>query len=155
MHLSLRKLPVLPVMVVAVFALAGCETMKSAGNSVSNTVSGWFGSSVSLSGSQEVPPNSSQATGKSTISVASDKTVKGDVKVSGMTPAAAHIHIGAAGKNGPVIVPLTKTADDTFSVPAGAKLTDDQFDAYKAGNLYVNVHSAQYKGGEIRAQLKP
>jgi hypothetical protein len=41
-----------------------------------------------------------------------------------------------------------------FDAPAGAKLTDAQYAAYKAGNLYVNVHSAKNPGGEIRAQLK-
>ena len=35
----------------------------------------------------------------------------------------AHIHQGAKGQNGPVIVPLTKNGD-TYSVPAGAKLND-------------------------------
>jgi len=39
--------------------------------------------------------------------------------------------------------------------PAGAKLTDDQYKAFKAGNLYVNVHSDANKSGEIRGQLKP
>ena len=34
-------------------------------------------------------------------------------------------------------------------------LTDAQYEAFKAGNLYVNVHSAANKGGEIRGQLKP
>jgi len=67
----------------------------------------------------------------------------------------AHIHLAPAGKNGPVIVPLTKSGDNMWSVPAGAKLTDDQYKAYKAGDLYVNVHSAENKGGEIRGQLKP
>ena len=41
------------------------------------------------------------------------------------------------------------------AVVAGAKLTDDQYAAYKAGNLYVNVHSAANKGGEVRGQIKP
>ena len=65
----------------------------------------------------------------------------------------AHIHEGAAGANGPVIVPLTKDGD-TYKVPAGAKLTSAQLASFKAGNLYVNVHSAANPGGEIRGQLK-
>jgi len=40
-------------------------------------------------------------------------------------------------------------------VPAGAKLTPEQILAWKAGNLYVNVHTAEHPGGEVRAQLKP
>ncbi len=53
------------------------------------------------------------------------------------------------------MVTLTKGADGSWSTPDGAKLTEDQYKAFKAGNLYVNVHSAAHKGGEIRGQLKP
>jgi hypothetical protein len=100
-----------------------------------------------------VPAVKTEASGKSTITVAADKTVSGKVTYQGMTATAAHIHQGAKGSNGPVIVPLTKTSDDSFSVPAGTKLTDAQYDSYKAGDLYVNVHSAAHPGGEIRTQL--
>ena len=110
---------------------------------------------VSLSGSQEVPPVTTSATGTGTITVGDDKSVSGSVKTSGIAGTAAHIHMAPAGQNGPVIIPLTKSGDDTWSVPAGAKLTDAQYDAFKAGNLYVNVHSAAHQGGEIRDQLKP
>jgi hypothetical protein len=51
-------------------------------------------------------------------------------------------------------VPLTKKGD-TYSVPEGRKLSDAQVKAFKAGGLYVNVHSAKYKGGEVRGQIQP
>ena len=81
-------------------------------------------------------------------------TLKATVTATGMTATASHIHMAAAGANGPVIVPFTKSGDNTFSAAPDAKLTEEQFAAYKAGKLYVNVHSAANPGGEIRAQLK-
>lgn len=128
----------------AMLLVAGCAGGMSGGMS-----------GAALSGSQEVPPVTTQASGTSTIAVAPDKSVTGAVTTAGIVATAAHIHMAAKGQNGPVIVPLSKTADNVWSVPAGAKLTDAQYDAYKAGNLYVNVHSAANKGGEIRAQLQP
>jgi hypothetical protein len=108
-----------------------------------------------LSGAQEVPAVSTSASGHAMITVAADGSVSGSVKTSGVMGTMAHIHMGAMGANGGVIVPLSKTDDNTWSVPAGAKLTAEQLAAYQAGGLYVNVHSAANKGGEIRAQLKP
>jgi hypothetical protein len=48
---------------------------------------------------------------------------------------------------------MTKTAENIWSIPAGAKLTDAQYQSFKDGNLYINVHSATNKSGEIRGQL--
>ena len=110
---------------------------------------------VMLSGAQEVPPLTSSGAGSGTISIGDDKTVTGSVTTTGVTGTMAHIHNGAAGKNGPVVVPLSKNGENTWTVPPGAKLTDAQMAAFKAGDLYVNVHSAQHQGGEIRGQLKP
>ena len=109
---------------------------------------------VNLSGDQEVPPVKSSGSGSGTITINDDGSVSGSVTATGFTPTAAHIHEGAAGKNGPVIVPFTKDGDK-FGPAAGAKLTPDQLKAFKAGNLYVNIHSAANPGGEVRAQLKP
>ena len=129
----------------AALFLAGCAGMGMGG-----------GSRVSLSGGNEVPPVTTSASGSGTITVSSDKSVSGSVTTSGVNGTAAHIHVGATGQNGPVVIPLAKSADgNTWSVPAGAKLTDAQYDQYKNGNLYVNVHSAANKGGEVRGQLKP
>jgi hypothetical protein len=108
-----------------------------------------------LSGANEVPPNSSTATGSGSIRILGDGSVSGNITVAGMVATAAHIHEAPPGQSGKVIVPFVKTADDTFGPAAGAKLTDEQYKSYLAGNLYVNVHSATFPGGEIRAQLAP
>jgi CHRD domain len=110
---------------------------------------------VTLSGDEEVPPVSTSASGTGTITVGSDKSVSGSIATSGVEGTAAHIHLGAPGRNGPPIITLTKTSENVWSAPAGAALTDEQYQSYKAGELYVNVHSAANKPGEIRAQLKP
>jgi CHRD domain-containing protein len=109
---------------------------------------------VMLSGAQEVPAVTTSATGNGTLTVNADMTVSGSITTTGVAGTAAHIHMAEAGKNGPVIVTLTK-GDNAWSVPAGTKLTDAQYKAYKAGDLYINVHSTANKGGEIRGQLKP
>ena len=108
---------------------------------------------VNLSGANEVPPVTTSATGEGTITVADDGAVSGSVTTKGVQGTAAHIHIGAAGKNGPVVVPFTKEGD-TYKAGAGAKLNADQLKAFKAGELYFNVHSAANPNGEIRGQLK-
>ena len=110
---------------------------------------------VKLIGAEETPPVTSSATGTGTIVIAADKSVSGTIKTTGIDGTVAHIHVGAPGVAGPPIITLTKGADGTWTVPAGSKLTDDQYASFKAGNLYVNVHSAAHPPGEIRAQLKP
>lgn len=112
--------------------------------------------SVTLTGANEVPPVATSASGTGTVTInPTDKSVAAKITLTGAAFTAAHIHMGAAGANGPVIVPFTKTADNVFEAPPGAKLTDAQYDALKAGNLYVNAHTAAHPGGEVRAQLKP
>ena len=108
---------------------------------------------LKLSGAQEVPPVTTNAAATGNISIADNGMVSGAITTTGIDATAAHIHEGAVGKNGGVIVPLVKSGA-TFSVPPNAKLTDAQMKAFKAGDLYVNVHSAAHPDGELRAQLK-
>ena len=94
--------------------------------------------SVDLKGASEVPANNSTASGTGSISVAADKSVSGKITTSGIEGKMAHIHTGAAGANGPVLVGLTKDGDNGWTVPAGAKFTDEQYAAYLAGQA-LNV----------------
>ncbi len=130
---------------VALLTLSACAGMGGgSGKSVG----------VRLTGAEEVPPVSASGSGTGNITVNDDGTVSGSVTTTGVQGTMAHIHQGAKGQNGPVIVPLAKNGD-TYTVPSGAKLTDAQMQAFKAGNLYVNVHTAANKGGEVRGQLQP
>lgn len=126
------------MMLAAVSGLAAAEELK-----------------VQLSGAAEVPPVSTMASGGGTITINPDMTVSGGITTSGVAATMAHIHQAKAGANGPVIVPFVKSGDDAWKVQDGARLTEAQYQAFKAGELYVNVHSAEHKAGEIRGQLVP
>jgi hypothetical protein len=132
---------------IAVLALAACSSMP-------NWMPGTGATSVKLSGAEEVPPAGTSGSGSGSFRIKDDGSISGSVTTKEVKGTMAHIHMGAKGSNGPVIVPLTKNGD-TYSVPEGRTLTEAQVQAFKAGNLYVNVHSDRFKGGEVRAQLQP
>jgi len=110
---------------------------------------------VSLSGAEEVPPVSTRAAGSGVLTIGQDMAVSGGIATTGVVATMAHIHVGKSGANGPVAVTLARNGDSGWTVPPGARLTEAQYQAYKAGELYVNVHSEAHKGGEIRGQLSP
>ena len=127
-----------------VIALAGCAAILSTKRV-----------DVFLSGAEQVPPVITGATGNGILIVEENLGVSGYVIVSGMAPVAAHIHTGARGSNGGIAIGLVKVADNKWEVPTGAKFSSAQYQAFLAGETYVNVHSAAHRGGEIRAQLRP
>ena len=145
-NMGRRKLVAAMAVVAAVTVFGACTSMGQMGGSNTQT--------LTLTGATEVPPVTTSATGTATVTINPDRTVAVKVNVSGMTATASHIHEGAPGTTGPVIVPFTKTGDNPFASPEGAKLTESQYASYKAGNLYVNVHSAAHPIGEIRAPIK-
>jgi hypothetical protein len=132
------------LVVLVSLALSACAGMMSSGKTVN----------VKLTGAEQVPALSVPGSGSGSFTVADDGAVSGSVNTTGVQGTMAHIHQGAKGQNGPVIVPLTKNGD-TYTAPPGAKLTDAQLQAFKSGNTYVNVHTAANKGGEVRGQLQP
>ena len=78
------------------------------------------------------------------------------------TAVAAHIHEGAAGTNGPVVVNLAAPADgnaaDCLTEGEAGKFVGDQTVAEilaDPSGYYVNVHNAEYPGGAVRGQLAP
>lgn len=147
-----RRLRLSTLLAASAFALlAGCSSHgghHGMGGDMNH------GMRLSLSGASEVPAVSTQATGMGMIRVGSDRSVSGRIMTSGLQGTMAHIHQGAPGTNGPVVIGLTGLGNE-WMVPAGSMLTEAQYEAYKAGNLYVNVHTDANKGGEIRAQLRP
>ena len=144
--------PLSTVLTLALLSVVGCAATNGSSQQ---------GIKVTLTGDKEVPPVKTAGSGNGTFVILPDKSVSGSVTTSGVDGTVAHIHDSIPGqtmcgaKNGPVIVPLTKGPDNTWSVSAGAKLTDAQYASYLAGNLYVNVHTAANKGGEICSPLTP
>jgi hypothetical protein len=119
-----------------------------------------------LSGANEVPAVSTAAKGSGWVTLsADDSTITFHLEYSGLSGAAtaAHIHTGAAGVNGGVIFPFVvgpSPINGTFTAanftPSGAITTYAQaIAAIKAGNTYMNVHTAANPGGEIRGQIQP
>jgi hypothetical protein len=114
---------------------------------------------ASLSGAAEVPgPGDPDGSGSATITLnVARGRVLFDISVMNLTQplAAAHIHQGAAGVEGPIVVPL-------FTEPMTATAISGRVDADPAliqailanpANYYVNVHTSDYPAGAIRGQL--
>ena len=108
-----------------------------------------------LSGASEVPPVQSQGSGAAAVNAnPATKGVSWSVTYSGLSgpPAAAHIHCGAAaGANAGVAVDLGKNL--ASPIQGSGTMTDAQMADLQAGKCYVNIHTGNNKGGELRGQL--
>lgn len=111
---------------------------------------------AALNAASETPPNPSPATGnvKATYDTGT-KVLSWKAEYSGLTGAAtaAHFHGPApVGKPADVMVPLKGSLESPLT--GSATLTDAQAKALTDGMMYLNVHTAKNKGGEIRGQLE-
>ena len=111
---------------------------------------------LALSGTQEVPPNASTATGTGTFTLdPATRQFTITVTASGIASTAAHIHDGQPGVAGPILFPMAQNPAGSNTWTASGIFTEEQQAAFQAGRYYVNVHSAAFPAGEIRAQIVP
>lgn len=131
---------------------------------------------IHLTGDQQVPAVKTDAFGFAQVQLSEDNlTLSFEVVVCNVANVtASHIHVGAAGTNGPVVLPFygspsplfnstkgcdtlaegTRTSANLVARPdAGINTWTDFINALVAGNTYVNVHTTAHPGGEIRGQL--
>ena len=108
-----------------------------------------------LTGAAEAPaPGDTDGNGAAAVSITPDSgEVCVDLRVGNIaTATAAHIHRGAAGVAGPVVITLTAPNPTSATcVPAGAALAAEI--AATPAAFYVNVHNGDFPGGAVRGQL--
>lgn len=116
-----------------------------------------FAADIALSGANEVPAVTTTATGTARIRVTSDKKLYSTVTVTNLEAGdaltAAHIHSGAAGVNGGVLIGLASGAAD-FAIAKVFTLTDVIYNSLKTDALYVNAHSTLRASGVVRGQIR-
>lgn len=124
---------------------------------------------VSLSPAQETmscAAAGASALASATVSIVGDK-IAVTVTYSGLSgaPVAGHIHYGAAGSGGPVVLPFANlmspitavfsAADYPKTVPENLPKTYEAFLAeLRAGKTYLNLHTMACPGGEVRGQIE-
>lgn len=141
----------------AVVVLVGLSLLAWAGLAVAAPVS----FKVPLSGSEQVPPVKTTGTGTAELTWdPSTRIVTWRVTYSDMSSPVtmAHFHHGASGKNGPVVIWLTKKGKPVTSPIVGkATLSPTQAKEFEAGDWYINVHTKDHPepGGEIRGKVMP
>lgn len=131
-------------------ALAGGVLLFSGGAALAASDS----FSANLSGTNEVPAGDAAMTGKATVTVdASSGQVCAKVTSSVKDAAAMHIHKGASGANGAVVVTLDVKAINGASICASATPAVAAAIAADPAGYYVNIHTPAAPGGALRGQL--
>jgi len=126
------------VLVLCLAAAAGAQTLVAV-----------------MNGANEAPgPGDSDGFGLAGIRLEGTSVVFNMMVKDIVAPNASHIHRGAAGVPGPVVIPLASafpTNRASGSVTASAALIDEI--RSDPEEFYVNVHNAAFPNGAIRAQL--
>lgn len=116
---------------------------------------------VALAGDNEVPAVATTASGTVTVTLEGNRLsltgsfegLESDLLEIAGSP--AHIHLGAAGENGPVVFLIDVESSDrrSGSLSLMTDLSIEQRNQFLDGKMYVNIHTEGHPSGELRAQL--
>ena len=152
---------------VLTLAMAGVFALLVSAQAQAQTIN----FTAALSGGNEVPGVSTGAAGTATATLnATTGVLTYRVEVYNMPvgTTAGHIHVGAPGVAGPTVINFTvstgisndfaitgtaTSAELTLRAAQGIGSWDDFQQALLLGNMYVNIHSTNNPGGEIRGQI--
>jgi hypothetical protein len=135
---------------VRLFSLALCVLLTAAGVAHAQTYT------AHITGAQEVPVSGSTASAQGRVVIDEGAlTMTFTVEFSGLSSnqTAAHIHTGAIGVNGGVAIDLGVVGGTGGTLGNTVAITQGQIDSIRAGQTYINIHSINFPGGEIRGQL--
>jgi len=160
----MRRAGLIVVLLVALLAASSVVTAQPAG---------FY---AVLSGGEQVPPATTPAYGTASFVVeAGGNSLRYSLTVVGIPNVMmAHIHIGAPGQNGPVVLWLYPSAPPPVAIagvttgdigagvatranlmgPLAGQPLSALITAMAAGNAYVNAHTQQAPGGLIRGQIR-
>lgn len=166
--MKVRAVVLSALLAVILGSLTGATDMRRSGNLLGVT---------HLNGDGEVPPVATLAQGQAVFTASSMDTVAYRLNVAKIRNVTqAHIHCGEAGVNGPVVVFLFGFVSggvtvngilaegsftnaniiprpDSAACPGGVGDLEDLIDRMRTGRAYVNVHTVQNPGGEVRGQI--
>jgi hypothetical protein len=116
---------------------------------------------VPLDAGQEVPPLALPGTGTGNFTFNPlTNVLSGTVTFSGLSApsTAGHIHTGAVGINGPVVIPIDASGGvgvtaGTMIVPPTDLAAAGLLNAFITNGTYTNIHTGNNPGGEIRGQI--
>lgn len=165
------KIISLSMVLFGAFFLAGCGSGNDSapGNTVNDSASGntvndppvpakiGVSKTASLSGGEEVPPVATSAAGSGIFELdAATGAVSGRVTISTAptsTITAVHVHEGARGVNGSIVIRLNSAGSNVWSIPTGIVLSPTQLDLFSTGNFYFNIRTDDHPMGELRGQI--
>jgi LPXTG-motif cell wall-anchored protein len=138
---------------------SGSDSATQAGGSGSGAAAGdgWTTLSASMTGDVEVPgPGAPGATGQAAVRIKGSQLCF-RLSWSGIEATAGHIHRGAPGAAGPIVVPFFKSATPLAGDSSTGCLTVAQALArelvQRPGSFYANVHTIELPAGAVRGQL--